>query len=512
MVTANDIYIIAPMLVLSFGALVILLASVFTTAPAGAIGGAILKAGSSGFGATIVTVLIALGCVAGWGHLKFTHGTTAFYGTLYGDPFAYFVNIVILGGTLIAVFLGKERITPEGVTSKPEYYALILLATVGALILGTAAELITLFLGLEIMSMALYCLCGSALTVRRSTESALKYFLLGSFSSAFLLYGIALLYGVTGTTTIGAISTYFVNHAASPVAFIALGLMLVGFAFKVGAAPFHFWAPDVYEGAPTPVTAYMACIIKAAAVAAMLRGLWWLFPTPSLQEAWHGAVWFLAVLTMVVGNFAALRQTTMKRLLAYSSIAHVGYILVALLGQESGGGAAILFYLVSYTVMTLGAFGVVMAVNGRQDNGHQDNVQEGVAGDDIRRFEGLGLREPLLGALMAVFMFALAGLPPGLAGLLGKFYLFTAAIQSDYSGLVIIAVLNSAVSCYYYLKVLVAMYFKEGTPATTISGGGVLLTTSNTLVLSILALLTILLGAFPGVIYHMASAAMQVAR
>jgi len=335
------------------------------------------------------------------------------------------------------------------------------------MIFASSAELITMFLGLETMSMALYCLCGAALGRRRSAESALKYFLLGSFSSAFLLYGIALLYGLTGTTSIPAIAGSLAG-ADQSILFFSLGLMLVGLIFKLGAVPFHFWAPDVYEGAPTPVTAYMACVIKASAVVAALRVLWVGFGGQIVF--WSGAVWLIAVLTMVIGNLAALRQRGLKRMLAYSSVAHAGYLLVAFLahGVELGGGAAILYYLIAYTFMTMGAFAIVLSVTG-QASGDQPGEKLGgdvLQSDDISRFNGLGYRRPVVAIVMSLFMLSLAGIPPGMAGLLGKVYIFTAAVKAQYVGLAIIGVLASAISCYYYLRVIVAMYFLEGESVT----------------------------------------------
>jgi NADH-quinone oxidoreductase subunit N len=265
--------------------------------------------------------------------------------------------------------------------------------------------------------------------------------------------------------------------------------MLVGFVFKIGAVPFHFWAPDVYQGAPTPVTAYMACVIKAAAVGAMLRVLWTSFPSDELFVVWSAAVWFIALITMVFGNLVALRQRSMKRMLAYSSIGHAGYIMVGFLAPSSfGGGAAILFYIVSYTIMTLGAFGVVLAVS--------SNKSDDLAVDDLTRFNRLGYRSPVLAAVMSLFLLSLAGLPPGMAGFLGKFYIFNAAIKADFIGLSIIGVLCSAVSCYYYLRVIVAMYFvpeteavgDESAPRMSVSLQGAL---------AICGVMIILLGVFP---------------
>jgi NADH-quinone oxidoreductase subunit N len=446
-----DIVASAPLLVLSFGALALLLLEVF------------LKGSWPREGVTIaffIVALVSLERVAG----SYVDGKTIFSGLMYADTLALFMNALLIAGSVLAIMVGSRRLAGEGIESLGEYLVLVVLATVGAMIFASSAELITMFLGLETMSMALYCLCGAALGRRRSAESALKYFLLGSFSSAFLLYGIALLYGLTGTTSIPAIAGSLAG-ADQSILFFSLGLMLVGMIFKLGAVPFHFWAPDVYEGAPTPVTAYMACVIKASAVVAALRVLWVGFGGQIVF--WSGAIWLIAVLTMVIGNLAALRQRGLKRMLAYSSVAHAGYLLVAFLahGPELGGGAAILYYLITYTLMTMGAFAIVLIVAGQGGDVKSAEVPNA---DDISRFNGLGYRRPVVAIVMSLFMLSLAGIPPGMAGLLGKVYIFTAAVKAQYVGLAIIGVLASAISCYYYLRVIVAMYFlgSEGEAAT----------------------------------------------
>ena len=422
-------------------------------------------------------------------------GRTLFEGVLYGDALANWLNVVVLVATMLAVLLTAGQVGREGVTSLSEYYSLILMATFGALVFANGAELITLFLGLEIMSMALYCLCGAILTQRRSTESALKYFLLGSFSSAFLLYGIALLYGLTGSTEIAVIVPKLVAVDQTTLLF-ATGMLLVGLVFKVGGVPFHFWAPDVYQGAPTAVTAYMATTIKLAAVAALLRVMWGTLGGSAFQ--WAGAVWLIAVLTMVVGNLVALRQRSVKRMLAYSSISHAGYVLCALLAPgEYGGGAAILYYMVVYIAMTLGAFGVLFAVATPAEGEEHDPLA-----DDISRFNGLSRREPFLAAVMALFMLSLAGIPPGVGGLLGKFYVFGAAIRADYVGLALIGVLSSAISVYYYLRVVVAMYFLEPNENSVPLAQGASLIGRAVLVACSIAVVAI--GIYPSLVYEQA--------
>ncbi len=431
-------------------------------------------------------------------------GRIALEGLFYVDSFTFFFSALILIGTFLSLLVGIDQLSADGVEAQSEYYALLLCASFGAIVFISSAELITLFLGLEIMSMALYCLCGSALSRRSSAESAMKYFLLGSFSSAFLLYGMALLYGLTGSLQLTQISHAIAGVPHHAVLLLAVGLLLVGAAFKLGAVPFHFWAPDVYQGAPTAVTVYMATVIKVAAVGALLRILWG--GLGSLIGEWSGAVWYIALLTMTLGNLVALHQRSLKRMLAYSSIAHAGYMCVALLlpGVEYGGGPAVLYYLVSYSFMTLGAFGVLMAVAA-----HSPTRDAQRYGDDISNFHGLGYTQPFLGVVMSLFMLSLAGIPPGMAGLLGKFYIFSAAIKAHYVGLVILGVLNSAVSVYYYLRVIVAMYFiepSEPAPATVPVGvmlGGVL---------AACAIAVVALGVFPDSVIDLASVATQSIR
>lgn len=454
---------------------------------------------------TAAVIFVSAICAAATGGLA-SPGQTAFGGFIYVDPFTQFMVVVLLFGSLLAVLLGLGLLGAQGISARSEYYSLLLFATAGAVMFVSSAELVTLFVSLEIMSLALYALCGAALALRRSAESALKYFLLGSFSSAFLLYGIALLYGVTGSTFIADVSRSLAAGVPSeswPVLMFALGLMLVGLVFKIGAVPFHFWAPDVYEGAPTSVTAYMACVIKAAACAATLRVLWVAFD--SVHEFWAGAVWTMAVLTMCIGNLVALRQRGLKRMLAYSSIAHAGYMMVAFLapGSTNGGGAAILYYLLAYTLMTMGAFAVVLAVTSERDSEREH--------DDISRFYELSERSPLLAVLMALFMLSLAGIPPGLAGLLGKFYIFGAAIKADYVGLVIIGVLNSAVSCYYYLRVIVAMYFIKAESVEGLQQFPAIrpLTPALLGVLGVCSVGVVLFGVFPGLLHDSAAVVMM---
>lgn len=473
----NQIPLVAPLIVLAVGAMLMLVLEVL-----------IKSDWPRGLAAATVLLLSLLS--SEWYADLYQPGLTAFYGAIYIDPLARYLNFVMLLGAALALILGIGRIKNEGIESRGEYYVLFLISTAGALVFASAAELITLFLGLEIMSLSLYCMCGAAVRSKRSSESAIKYFLLGSFSAAFLLYGAALLYGLAGSTKVEMVAQALAQSPTTPT-LIAMGLILVGLVFKIGVVPFHFWAPDVYEGAPTPVTAYMACVIKASAVGAAIRIFWTVFEQYLVY--WSVVIWVIAFLTVVVANIIALRQRSLKRMLAYSSIAHAGYLMIALLapGAEFGGGPAMLFYLLVYTVMTLGAFGVVLLVCPSKDNTAAD--------DDISALYGLSKSAPGLALLMTIFMLSLAGLPPGMGGFLGKFYVFSAAVKAGYLGLAIVGVFGSLVSCYYYLRVIVAMYFIEGQ-----NGRTAVVSLPMAGALGLCSISSILLGVFPSYLYDLA--------
>ena len=331
-----------------------------------------------------------------------------------------------------------------------EFYALVLFATVGMILMAAANDLIVFFLGLETMSIAVYVLTGIWRASSRASEAAMKYFVMGAFATGFLLYGIALIYGATGSTNLNQISAYLLEPMSDWPLYLAGGgfLLLIGFAFKVGAVPFHFWIPDVYEGAPTPVTGFMAVAVKAAAFAAWARVL--MHKLAAFDSDWENPLWVLCIVTMTVGNLLAITQSSVKRMLAYSSIAHAGYILIALVVGEEWGGIPLLFYLLTYACMTVGAFAVVTSLT------DEDNVRE-----NYSDFAGLGFKRPFLGMAMSLFMLSLAGFPP-LAGFTGKFYMFRSAVLSGDTTLAIIGVLNSLLSVVYYLRVIVAMYMEEG--------------------------------------------------
>jgi NADH-quinone oxidoreductase subunit N len=323
----------------------------------------------------------------------------------------------------------------------------LLFATVGMMLMAAGGDLVIIFLGLELLSISTYVMAGFRRTDLRSNESSMKYFILGSFSSAFLLYGIALVYGATGSTNLAAIAR--VATTRNPLLLAGIGFLIVGLGFKAAVAPFHMWTPDVYEGAPLPVTAYMSVAAKAAAFAALLRVLFSAFGNERLVPDWSIVLAVIAVITMVVGNVLAIWQDNLKRLLAYSSIAHAGYILVGVVAASPLGAASVMFYTLAYTFMNLGAFAVLMLLG-----------RSGAENAGIDNYRGLAARRPLMALAMALFMLSLSGIPPT-AGFVGKFYLFQAAVQAGWTWLAVVGVLASVVSVYYYLRVIVAMYMQE---------------------------------------------------
>ena len=371
-----------------------------------------------------------------------------FGGMFVHDGFTVFFTLLFCGIAAIAVLLSWDYARRTRI-DHAEYYALLLSATLGMILMAASNDLITVFLGLELMSLALYVMVGFRRSRLESNEAALKYFLLGAFASGFLLYGIALLYGATGTTNLARMAEFLAGSPLPNNPLLVVGglLLLTGFAFKVAAVPFHMWTPDAYEGAPTSVTGFMAAGAKAAGFAALLRVV--LHTLGGVHEGWAPLLSVVAILTMTVGNVTALLQNNLKRMLAYSSIAHAGYLLVAVVAGGPDGSSAALFYLAVYAVMNLGAFGVLTML-GRQQ-------EERVSLADIA---GLGFRQPLLGVAMTFFMLSLGGIPPT-AGFMAKIYLFGVAVKAGYIPLVIVGVLNSVVSVFYYLRVTVAMYMEE---------------------------------------------------
>ena len=379
--------------------------------------------------------------------------TSAFFGMINTDGVAVFTGALILfalgAGLLLSPgYLERQKLNREG-----EYYALLQVSALGMMLMASAGSLMLVFVGLETLSLALYVLCALPQTRLRAQEAGMKYFILSSFASAFLLYGISLVYGATGTTRFADMTLFLRTHQAltsegfGPLLLVGMGLMMVGFSFKVSAVPFQAWTPDVYTGAPTPVTAFMSVGTKVAAFAAIIRVF--VVALSSQTTRWEPAFWAIAALTMVAGNLLAVSQRDVKRMLSYSSVANAGYMLVAVATASQRASASLLIYLVTYAVANIGAFGVVALIE--RDDGRRTALDD---------FNGLGRRSPALAAVMALFLFSLAGIPP-LAGFLGKYEVFYAAITGGQISLAIIGVLTSLLGMFYYLRVVWAMYFVE---------------------------------------------------
>jgi len=418
----------------------------------------------------------------------------AFNGSVLQDNFSLFFKGVFLVSAFLTILISDQYLKREG-CNLGEIYPLILLATAGMMLMASGTDLMTIFLGLEVLSVSLYVLAGFNRDNLKSNEAGLKYFLLGAFSTGFLLYGMALTYGATGTTKIGRIAAYIAaNGYVTNNVMLVVGMLLmaVGFSFKIAAAPFHMWTPDVYEGAPTPITAFMSAGPKAAGFSAFLRVF--LIAVPALKADWSALIWILAVLTMTVGNIVALSQDNIKRMLAYSSIAHAGYALVGFTAANSVGTAGILFYMLSYAFMNIGAFAIIVLVG-----------KKGEPNNNVADYAGFAAKHPVLAVCMSIFLFSLAGMPPT-AGFIGKFYLFSGAIKAGYVWLAIIGVLNSAASVYYYLRVMVYMYMKA--PEEDFDWLTVTPPMAASIVISVLGVL--IPGAFPGYLLQLAQRAISM--
>jgi len=397
-----------------------------------------------------------------------------FFGMIRVDSFSIFFHVLIGLITAVVILASFEYLQVQQI-KYGEYYSLILLGAVGQMLMSSAVELVLIFIALEISSIATYILAGFRRRVAISIESSVKYFLLGSFATGFFLYGIALMFGATGSTSVYVIAAKLAT-GASTLAYAGVALMFVGIGFKVASAPFHIWTPDVYEGAPAPVVALMSTGPKAAAFAVLLRVL---FATAA--PGWFWLVWVSAILSMTIGNIGALVQQSVKRMLAYSSIAHAGYLLVAFAAAKDVGISAAIFYTASYAAMNVGAFVVVA---------HLANVGEKYV--TLEDYAGLGRRAPAQAAILTVFMLSLIGIPVT-GGFLAKFYVFQAAMQSHLTGLVVVGVINSAIASYYYLRIIVVMYMREPSkevPVLNMSAG-------LTVALSACVLATLYLGVLP---------------
>jgi NADH-quinone oxidoreductase subunit N len=378
--------------------------------------------------------------------------STVGFGVIASDNFGLFVTLTLVAVGVLTLLFSSPVVERDGLPAG-EYYALVLFSIVGMMMMATATDLLVIFIALEILSLSVYVLTSIRRDNASSTEAAFKYFLLGAFSSAFFLYGIAFTYGVTGSTRLSAVGSYLAAQSMSdnPLILVALGLLLVGFCFKISAVPFHMWTPDAYEGAPAVVTGFMSTGVKAAAFAAFARVF--LSAFEPFKGEWAPVIAALAVATMILGTVVGVAQTNLKRMLAYSSIAHGGYLLVGLVAANNVGKAAILFYLLAYSVTNLAAFGAIALLSAR-DKGN----------DELRDYAGLWHSHPAVAALLTVSLLSLGGLPPT-GGVIGKWYIFSAAVSAGYYGLAIVGMLTSVVSVFFYLRVVVMMYMADRGPA-----------------------------------------------
>jgi NADH-quinone oxidoreductase subunit N len=479
----SDFYYLLPEIVLTAGSLVLLLADLIVARDRQSVLAWVTLAILGATAAALVPVADA--------HVQVAHGLIAV------DRFALFFKVVFLMAAALTVLMSIRYLDVEG-TRAGEYYFLILCATLGMMIMAGGTDLITLFVGLETMAIAFYVLTGFLKPSRRSNEAAVKYFLLGAFSLGILLYGMSLLYGLTGTTNLRSIATALVGQEGDPRLVLAVILVVAGMGFKIAAVPFHMWAPDVYEGAPTPIAAFLSVGSSAASFAMLLRIFVESLPAMRVSAlagmagpaiGWTTLFYVLSVVTMTVGNFAALTQSNLKRMLAYSSIAHGGYMLIGVVAGTTRGFTAMLIYLFVYSFMQLGAF-TVLALLRRSD----------VVGDELKDLNGLFFRQPFAAVAMLLFMLSLGGVPPT-AGFMGKFWLFSAAIESGYVWLAVIGVLNSAVSLYYYIRIVVFMWLKNeptGSAPTT--------SPALAVALGVAVVATLVLGMYPQPLFQFAQA------
>ena len=468
-----DFYYILPELVLTGGAMLLLLLAVLVPRR----DGLLLWTALAAVALTLVLVVRFFGL-----------DVTASRGLLAIDGFAAFFKVVVLLSAALTLLMSAPYLKVEGIRAG-EYYFLILCATIGMMFMASGVELITLFIGLETMAVSFYVLAGFLKPTPRSNEAAVKYFLLGGFSLGILLYGMSLRYGVTGTTSLAGIAAALSGQDRSLVLVLAVILVGAGMGFKIAAVPFHMWAPDVYEGAPTPVTAFLSVGSKAASFAMLLRIF--VVGLPALSAEWTLLFYVLAVVSMTVGNIAALTQSNLKRMLAYSSIAHAGYLLIGGGVGTERGVTAMLVYLGVYLFMQLGAFAVVAAMR-RSD----------IIGDELKDLNGLSKRSPMAAIAMLFFMLSLGGIPPT-AGFMGKVWLFGAAIDAGFIWLAVIAVANSALSIYYYIRVVVFMWINQEEPV----GSPIVIGPAMRVALGVALLGTVVLGLYPQFLFEQAETA-----
>jgi len=413
---------------------------------------------------------------------------TAFGGSLVADGFSIFFNFIFLAATVIVAIVSYKYLEIEG-EHHGEYYSLLMFAQCGMFFLAGGTDLVTLFIGLELMALSFYIMVGFLRTEKRSNEAAMKYLLLGAFSSGFLVYGFSIMYGIAGSTKLADIAASISERSPlDPLVFLALATTSVGLLFKISAVPFHMWAPDAYEGAPTTVTAYLSVASKAASIAFLLRIFYGeLAPLASARQAWEPILIFVAIATMTVGNLAAINQNNVKRLLAYSSISHAGYMLLGLIAGNATGIKGVAVYVMVYTFMNLGAFLVLIALR-----------RKGILGEDLDDLAGLMQKSPGYALLMLVFLLSLAGIPPT-AGFLGKYYIFLSLIETRHYALAVVATLYVAVAIYYYFRIVRAMFARDLTqPAPLATSFGL------RLALGVSGFLTLAIGIYPEPFLRMA--------
>ncbi len=472
----SDLLAVSPILFLSLYALVLLV-----------LDAAVKRSGNLAHWLTIFALIVT-------GFLTintFTASHYAFNGMVFTGTFPAFFEIVFVISAILSILLSKSYLERLHI-NRGEYYSLLVFATIGMMVMASARDLMVLFIGLELMSMSLYVLAGYVRHDPKSNEASLKYFLLGAFATGFLLYGISLVYGASGTTNLAQILDNFPTVSANPLLWIGSALILIGLSFKISAVPFHMWVPDVYEGSPTTVAGFMSTGSKAAAFSALVLVFSYsVHPNWQLQQV----IAYLAALTMILGNLIALVQQNIKRMLAYSSIAHAGYALVGIAAANALGRTGVLYYMLAYTFMQIGAFGVVSVLE-RKDGKYLS----------LTDYEGLAKSHPVIAALMAIFMFSLAGIPP-FAGFFGKYYLFASAVSANLTWLAIVGVLASVVSVYFYVGVVVNMYFKEEPDAVgeAAPSAPMIISKVGGLALVIAAIAVIELGLTPGYIVALTS-------
>jgi len=428
----NSFFALSPLLIIVFASLLVLILEVF------------LRRENKNYLAYLsLSFLVICGFVC----IKFWNKDYSYFdGNLFLDNLSLFFIFILVLATAFVILLSMKYISLQD-TNYGEFYALLLLALSGVVIMVSSIDLLVIFLGLEVLSISSYALAGLRIKDEKSSEAAIKYFLLGSFATAFLVYGLALLYGSSGSTNIITIINVFGSETSlSLMALIGLGLVIVSFGFKIAVVPFHMWTPDVYQGAPTPITAFFSVVPKAAGFAILLRIFFPYWKVALNSQAIFWLLWIISALTMVVGNLVALRQTNLKRILAYSSIAHAGYLLVAILAQDN---SSLVFYLTVYLFMNIGAFAAVIALS-----------KKGKEYLELEDYAGVGFKYPWIGITFSIFLFSLAGFPPT-GGFLAKFYIFVAAVRQGLVPLVIIGVLASLISVFYYLRIIVYMYMRE---------------------------------------------------